>query len=117
MTVEELTNAGLPITADEINCLFVDSALDWIIDNTTLDFDKNNVEEIKALPSSVKLFILKYKEIMSTDSMVTSESIEGLSQSFNSTDKNVLLYQLAQQLLGKYLKSALSFVQSEKRWR
>ncbi len=117
MTMESLQALSITEKPDEMTLLYVESALDWLSDNTTLQFDKNNIESLAALPAGAKLFITKYRQITEADSTVASESISGLSQSFNTSNKNALLYDMAQQLLGKYLKNVFSFVPATNKWR
>lgn len=117
MTTESLQALSITGELDETALLYVESALDWLQDNTTLKFDKNSVESLKALPAGAKLFIMQYRQITEADSTVASESINGLSQSFNTSDKSALIYNTAQQLLGKYLKPTFSFVSATKKWR
>lgn len=111
--VESLKLGIAPI--DDRACLFVESALDWVKDNTTLEI-KFEDEAIKALPAQVRLFILRYIDVMTMTAGVQSESIEGLSQSFSNADKGTLLWQYAEELLGKWLVSRVQFVTAQKRW-
>lgn len=110
----ESLNLGLPNNA--ATALMVESALQWVQDNTTFEFDIDSEEDIKALPAQVRLFVLKYNELMSISAGVSSESIEGLSQSFNSGDKSALLWDIAAGLLDKWLVSPVQFVSAKKRW-
>lgn len=117
MTVEELTALNLPIEADAIAALYVEAAIDWITLNTTLEIDKRNLtDSIAALPAGAKLFICRYVDVMSVDNTVASESIGGMSQSFNSTSKTQLLYQLASELIGNYLKGQLRSIGNVSKW-
>lgn len=116
MTVEELKTLGIPLARyDEIDVLYVESALDWIKSNTTLEFD--SLEEIKALPSGAKLFVVKFRELMTLPVGVTGESVDGLSQNFSDTLKKDKLLDLAYELLGEYIKPAISFVPAKERWK
>lgn len=118
MTVEDVKKLKLPIkNINESICLQIESALEWVNANTKLDFDISNIESIEALPSSVRLFILKYLEVMSLSAGITSESIEGLSQSFDTKDKSSLLKQYAKIFLKPYLKSEVKFIVCPERWR
>lgn len=110
----EALNLGLPNNAT--TWLIIESALNWVLENTTLKFDIANVEELKALPAQVRLFALKYNEIMSISEGVASESIEGLSLSFNASNKAGMIWELAENLLGKWLVSPVQFVSSVSRW-
>lgn len=117
MTEEQVRNLKLGMsTINDRTILTVESGLNWVLDNTTLKFDMNNDEDLRALHSNVKLFLIKYYEIMSMRSGISSESISGLSQSFDTTDKTTLLWQYANELLSKWLKSQMTFYQAEQRW-
>jgi hypothetical protein len=118
MTVEELKTLGIPLARySEIDVLYVESALEWILENTTLVFDKSNPEEIKALPSGAKLFVVKYRELMNLPIGVTGESVDGLSQSFSDSLKKDRLLEYAYELMGGYMKSGVLFVPATNRWR
>lgn len=116
MTNEQLESLNLGLPNNAKTCLIVESAFSWVLEHTTLDFDMNNIEELKALPAPVRLFVLKYNEIMSSSAGVASESIDGLSQSFHSGDKSALLWEIADSLLGKWLVSPVRFVAAVRRW-
>ena len=118
MTVDELKELGLPIAATDTACLYVGSAIDWLIENTTLDIDKDNLQDsIKALPDGAKLFICRYMDVMETGGNgVASESIGGMSQSFTTESKTTLLWQLARGLIGAYLKSQIHSVPNVSKW-
>lgn len=117
MTIEELYSLNLPFAnpTDE-TCLYVESALDWLKQNTNLEFDKKDIETVKALPAGAKLFLYRYGDIMGADTLVQSESIGGMSQSFKTSSRNDLLMDLANDLLSSYLKSSFSFVPAIKKW-
>lgn len=108
-------NLGIAPITDRV-VLFTEAALEWVLENTTLQFDYNKEDDLAALPAPVKIFVVKYNEIMGNDSTVASESIEGLSQSFKSTDISTLLWDCAEQLLGKWLKGTVKFVAAQRRW-
>lgn len=117
LTPEQIEEIGLPIEPiDSRACLFINAALDWLLENTTLDFNKEDIESIKALPAGAKLFIVSFVDVMKQSSAVTSESIAGMSQSFSTKDKASLLYELATSLLGKYF-SCVKFVPCTDKWR
>lgn len=117
MTIEQVDVLRLGIAPiDNRIVLIVESGLEWLKENTTLEFDINNESDLKALPASVRLFLTKFVEVNSMSVGVSSESIEGLSQSFD-TDKNALIWQSAEQLLSPYLKSRIRFVSAENRWK
>jgi hypothetical protein len=111
----ELLQLGIPKANDRVT-LIVESGLEWVKENTTLDFDITKDEDLKALPSCVRLFLMKFYEINGVTAGVASESIEGLSQSFRSDSADSLIWSLAEELLGSYLKSRVRFVTAQNRW-
>ncbi len=118
MTVRQIELLKLGISPiDDRVVLIVESGLEWVKQNTTLEFDMENDEDLKALPSSVRLFLTKFFDIQQVSVGVTSESIEGLSLSFDTSDKSALIWQFAEELLTPYLKSRIRFVTAEKRWK
>lgn len=112
ITLEQFKELEIAVS----NVLTGNAALEFISENTSLTVDFENIETIKALPFSAKLFISKYDEVISTSSVVASESIEGLSQSFNTGDKSSMIWDLANSLLGGYIKSRVRFVSAKSRW-
>lgn len=112
--IEKLNLGILPI--DTRTTLVIESGLEWVLHNTTLVFDMNKDEDLEALPSSVRLFLIKFFDVQMLSTGVTSESIEGLSQSFDTGDKSALIWQFAQELLGTYLKCGVRFFAAQKRW-
>ena len=112
--VENLKLGILPIN-DRVT-LLVESGLNWVLDNTTLEFDVDNDDDLKALHPNVRLFLVHYFDVMSMPAGVSSESISGLSQSFDTTDKSTLLWQYANELLGQWMKSQMTFYQAKSRW-
>lgn len=118
MTVEQIEKLRLGISpVDDRVVLIVESGLDWVKANTTLTFDKNKDEDLEALPSAVRLFLIKFFDINMLSAGVTSESIEGLSQSFDASDKSALLWQFAWELLEPYMKSRATFITPRRRWQ
>ncbi len=71
-----------------------ESALIWLKNNTNLDLDA------EPFPENVELFITKYGDIMSIRPGISSESIQGLSQSFSTSDIGALIRQYASGILG-----------------
>lgn len=117
MTAEQVQNLKLgikPVNDREI--LIIESGLEWVKSNTTLEFDMNKDEDLKALPSSVRLFLIKFYEIQNLGAGVSSESISGLSQSFDTSDKSAMVWQFAEELLKPYLKSRVQFVSAKRKW-
>jgi hypothetical protein len=118
MTEQQVKNLNLGIAPiDQRVILIIESGLEWVLHNTILKFDINNDEDIKALPSSVRLFLVKFFDVQMLGTGVSSESIEGLSQSFDTSDKNAMIWQFAEELLGAYLKSPIRFVAAKRQWR
>ena len=114
MTIEQIENLKIPIAnLNDETCLMIESGIEWINSNTTLHIDVN--ESIELTPN-VKLFIVKFVEIMSIRPGVSSESISGLSQSFSIEDQRALIRQYANTLLGEYMKSDMTFVSAKRRW-
>lgn len=116
MTTAELTQLKIPIAPpDDTACMYAECALDWINNNTSLSYDLNNLPE--CLPPGVRLFILKYYELMNNNPGVTSESISGMSQSFASSDRiGLFLWEYASELLGEYMTGAVKAVPTEALW-
>ena len=118
MTVEQIKLLKLGIEpVDERTALIVESGLEWVKAHTTLEFDINNNEDLTALPSAVRLFLVKFHDVNALSAGIASESIGGLSQSFDNGDKSAMIWQFAQELLNPYLKSRVSFVSAQRRWR
>lgn len=117
MTNEQVKTLNLGIEPiDTKTCLRVDSAFNWVLDNTTLEFDINNIEELQALPAQVRLFVSDYCDLMSMGVGVASESIEGLSQSFKSDSAKAQIWELAENYLDKWLLSPVRFVSATNRY-
>ena len=117
MTKEQIENLNLGIIPiDARVTLLIESAFHWVNDNTDLNIDYNDSQTLRNLTPNVKLFVLKYFDVMSISPGVSSESIEGLSQSFDSSSKSDLLWQYAQELLSDHMKSQMSFVCAKSRW-
>ena len=117
MTIEELNSLNLPISNPTTETVFyIEAALEWLEKNTTLEFDKTDIETIKALPAGAKLFLYRYSDIMDANTLIQSESIGGMSQSFKTSSRNDLLMDLANDLLSGYLKSSFSFIPAVKKW-
>ena len=116
MTTEQIESLGLDIPINARSKLIIESGLEWVKKNTTLEFDINSGERVDTLPPSVKLFIVKFFDVQMLSVGVTSESIQGLSQSYDTSDKNALIWQIAEELLYPYLKSRIRFVTAKKRW-
>ena len=109
---------GVPIESVDFETLLrVDSCLEWFAENTKLDIDKDNINESLAkLPSCARLFMLRYNKLYNRELGVTSESIGGMSQSFDTTAVYTQLWQMAYELLGEYLKSGFKVTPARKKW-
>ena len=117
MTIDELNSLNLPFdNPTNETCLYIEAGLDWLKENTTLEFDSTKIDTIKALPSGAKLFLLKFNDIMTVDTTIASESLGGMSQSFSTSSKTDLLMDLASELLGTYLKSSFTFIPAVRKW-
>lgn len=117
MTANQIELLHLGITPiDDRAMLIIESGLEWVKKNTTLEFDMNKDEDLTALPSSVKLFLVKFFDVQKLSVGVSSQSIEGLSVSFDTSDKSAMIWQFATELLSDYLKSGISFIPSQRRW-
>lgn len=114
MTAEEFKSLGLPVEAEAQ--LYVESGLEWLRDNTTLSVVLNDMESIKALPSSARLFLVKFCEICTRDIGVTGESVGPMSQNFTTDSVSKQTMALARQLLKTYLKSNVKFIPCARRW-
>ena len=112
ITLEQFKEFGITIG----NELIGNAALEYIAENTTLEIDFDNADTVKALPFSAKLFVQKYEEVVSTSSVVASESIEGLSLSFKQGDKADMLNDLLNTYLSKYIKGRITFIPATRRW-
>lgn len=115
MTAEEFKGLGLPVP--ESARLYVEAGLEWLRDNTVLEFDMDNMESIKALPSSARLFLVKFCELCERDNGVTGESVGPMSQSFTTDPVSKQTATLARQLLRPYLKPNVTFIPCKRRWR
>lgn len=100
-----------PIT--DKTCILVESALLWVLKNTKITFKIDDPEKI---PANVRLFVTKYVDIMGLRPGIASESIGSFSQSFN-TDTSGLIYDIANDIFGDSMKTAVSFVSAGDRWR
>ena len=108
ITTEQFKEIGLDV--DE---LMGNAAIEWLADNTIID-----TTDITKLSASARLFITKYAEINGKQSGVASESIEGLSQSFATTNKEGMIWDEAISILGaSKLKSNVKFYSAKSKWR
>lgn len=118
MDAKTLIAAGIPVPeGDAVAILRAEAALEWMQENTKLQFDKADAASLSALPACAKLFVVKYGEALKRKAGVTSQSIEGMSQSFDaSEDAAATLWALARTLLGGYLKSQVRVTPAQRRW-
>lgn len=118
MTIQQIELLRLGIAPiDDKAILIIESGLEWVKSHTSLEFDMNNDEDLKALPSSVRLFLTKFFDVQMISAGVASESIEGLSQSFDTSNKAAMIEQFAEELLYPFLKSRVQFVAATAKWR
>lgn len=110
--LEQFKELGIKVS-DELEA---NSALEYIADNTTLTVDLEDIETVKALPFSARLFVQKYEEVSSASSIVANENIEGLSLSFKTGNKADIIDDLANTYLRKWLKGKITFMPATKRW-
>ena len=112
MTKEQIQSLNIGIDVDDNTAfLSANAALEWIADNTTID-----TTDIEHLPYRAKLFISKFCEVNAVQSGISSESIDGLSQSFSGDNANLIM-DLANSLLSSDLKSRVRFVTAEHKWK
>ena len=117
MTKEQVEKLNLGIIpVDSRTIIMVESAFNWINDNTTLHIDCNSDDVLNSLDGNIKLFIINYIDIMNLRPGISSESLGGMSQSFENISKSDLLWQYAYELFGNYVKSQMSFVTAKSRW-
>ena len=121
MTIDDYREAGILIAGDEATApLIAEAGLDWMIEHTTLEFDKADPESIKALPACAKLFVVKFAEISRRAAGMTSQSIEGMSMTFGGTvdsaGAGTLIWQYADMFLQPYMKSRVQFFPAQRRW-
>ncbi|PNV62218.1 hypothetical protein C0033_08885 [Clostridium sp. chh4-2] len=114
MMAEEFESLELPVPPS--SQLYVESGLEWLRDNTTLEFDITDIESVKALPSSARLFLVKFSEVCSRDTGVTGESVGPMSQNFTTDSVERQTMSLARQLLKAYLKPNVKFIPCKRRW-
>lgn len=113
MTASDFIAAGITIEDAPTAVLYAESALDWMSLHTTIKVDKEN---LSVLPAAAKLFVIRYGDFMSTDAVVTSESLGGMSQSFGAEAKYSQLYDLAADILDGYLKPQVEFITAKSRY-
>ena len=121
MKADDLIAAGVPLSGNDAKAvLYAEAALDWMLENTTLEFDKNNIDSVSALPACAKLFIDKFSEISRRAAGMTSQSIEGMSMTFGGTvdsaGAGTLIWQYADMYLRPYMKSRVQFFPAQRRW-
>ena len=93
------------------------AALEWLAEYTTLDVKPEEEGAYESLPARAQLFVEKYTELLTRKTGVASQSIEGLSQTFASADNSTaLIWQLANTLLFKDLKSQVNVFPAVRRW-
>ena len=90
--------------------LLVEAAMVWIESHTNFIFGAE-----QPVPANVRLFILKFCEVMECTPGVASESIAGISQSFFEGGNGQVLKEYAAELLSEWYKNG-AFLPAKKRW-
>lgn len=117
MDAKTLNAAGIPVRDDAMEVLRAEAALDWMQEHTTLRIDKADAAALAALPACAKLFVMRFGEVMRRKAGVTSQSIEGMSQSFDANESTVsAIWAQASTLLGGYIKSQVRVTPAQRRW-
>ncbi len=116
MDANQVQKLKIEAETDPKSLIIIESALEWVKEHTTLDFDINNDDDLEALPSCVRLFVIRFLELNQLSAGVTSESIEGLSQAFDTSKKADLIWDYANELLSAYLISPIKFVTAQRKW-
>lgn len=97
--------------------IMVRAALEWLAEHTTLKIESYDASVLLFLPASAQLFCRKFAEVMRCHAGVASQSIEGLSMSFDTgADANVAIWNLARALLGGCLKPQARVLPAQRRW-
>lgn len=113
MTIDEWKEAGFQA---EGTSLYLEAGLEWLEEHTTIDLEEYTVETIKALPSKAKLFLLEFSDIMQRETGIVSESIAGMSQTYEEQGKDAMIWNVAKTLLKGQLKSTITVLPARKRW-
>lgn len=113
LTMEQIENLKLGLTIDAQTEIMLKAGVEWIENNTIID-----TADIENFPNCAKLFLIKFTEIQNMPTGVSSESIQGLSQSFNTDSKADMIWDIAYSLLGDYIKDGtVRFVCASPKWR
>lgn len=112
LTQEQIVSLNLGVDTDAKTVIMINAAMEWLEEHTTID-----TTDIDKLPACAKLFMIKFAEIGNIQSGVTSESIEGLSHSYGESNKSGMIWDIAYELLGAYVKSPVRFVAAQDRWK
>lgn len=115
MTLEQAESLNLGIPINDKTLIIIETALDLVLSRTSIKFDKNDHEDLIKIPARVKLFVMKYLELMGIREGVASQSISNLSQSFFQ-NKNERFNDLLNEILGDDLISEVKFVGAVNRW-
>lgn len=109
-----MADYGLPLDmSNEEVAIMVESGLNWLDHNTTLNIDRE-----AELPANVKLFLVKFCDLMGQTYGVASESLGGMSQTFSTSGgTGFSLVDLASQLFGSAYKGRNRFVSAANRWK
>lgn len=96
--------------------LVVRAGLEWLAEHTTIPVDVEKPESLIELPARAQLFVRKYGELMRRSTGVTSQSMEGMSQSFAAGNDESAIWALAKALLHGDIKSQARVFQAKRRW-
>lgn len=116
LNYNDLAEIGLPVGNNAQTVLIANSAFEWLKSHTTLDIDTDDISGLKDLPPTVKLFVVKFCDIMNMGVGVASETIGSLSHSFDTGSKSALIWQYARELLSDYLKSQVKVTVAKRKW-
>lgn len=116
MTKEQAEKLNLGIQINDKTLIIIETALDLVLSRTSIKFDKSSDGDLNKIPARVKLFVIKYLELMDIHEGVASQTIINLSMSFLQ-DKNERFNSLLNEILGDDLISDVKFVGAVRRWQ
>ena len=111
---EQVESLNLNLPTDPETLVLVESALNWIDQNTSVKVDKTTLSNNSA---GVQLFMLKYIGVMQLPDGIASESAGGLSQSFSNVEKDSMLLQIARSIFGDAVTTGkVRFATAQNAW-
>lgn len=115
LTDELIAQIGLTGKLHESDSVVFNAGLEWLSSNTDLQTDTEDA--VLALPASAWAFLWKYVSLIGQSGrVIASESIGGLSRSYQSEDLTAALGKLAEQLLPGHFKGGVRSVSDYSRW-